>query len=77
MTRLYSTADDNNSFRVPNIQVTGRLLVAYHRTVVCRPELRRTWAQTLLIAGLIVNQARLFSSLFSSNHDDRHVVCLN
>ena len=77
MTQLYSTAYDNNSFRVQNIQVLGSLLVAYHRTVVCRPEPRRTWAQTLLIAGLIMNQAHLFSSLFGSNHDDRQVVCLN
>ena len=77
MTQLYSTAYDNNSFRVSNKQVNGCLLVAYHRTVVCRPELRRTWAQTPLIAGMIVNQARLFSLLCSSNHDDRHVVCLN
>ena len=79
MTQLYSTAYDNNSFGVPNIQtrLIHCLLVAYHRTVVCRPELCRTWVQTLLIAGLIVNQARLFSSLFGSNHDDRHMVCLN
>ena len=72
MTQLYSTAYDNNSFCVPNIQV-----VYWLRTVVCRPERRRTWAQTLLIAGLIMNQAHLFSSLFGSNHDDRQVVCLN